>query len=145
MFDYKKLDEALDRNVVFFDKNAVRGEFTSRLAALMKQFAKSNRDINSKIYRWYVPISVIGAHIQANRIEAMDFPDSDIAKNFTRYNENMFGIEAIRQPEDIPEYYEKAGATWCGVQYGEDSKHDHVDIHLIIGETETGKYIIGSC
>lgn len=37
MFNYKKLERAVDRNVVYFDNDAKPGEFTMRHLAILKQ------------------------------------------------------------------------------------------------------------
>lgn len=138
MFDYNKLDEAMDRNIVFFDKDAARGEFTPNIFCKMSQYAVVNPDINARIYRLYLPAIIIEKHKEANLIESKEYPDSDTAKFLRRCNEFIFGIEAIPQPDDVIHHWDKQGG-YLGYCNG------HTDIHIVIGETVNGKYIVGSC
>lgn len=133
MYDYNKFLRAIDRNFVIYDQDAEAGKMTTHLFACMNQAARLTEGITSRIYKWYLPATVIKDFME----EPTDGSDA------TDYNKYIMGLEWEKQPKDL------FGGTKITNKKGKPLLQNAWllpgDKYYVIGETDNGEYIIGSC
>jgi hypothetical protein len=134
MYEVSKFVNGLDRNVVIYDADAPKGEMTARLFALMNITARHLDGVKCRIFKWHLPKVVIE--------EFMEKP-SVLFKDVSEYNKYIMGLEFEEQPDDLligTKLFAKNGEE---IDYKRWIQKD--DVHIIIGESDNGEYVIGSC
>ena len=134
MYKYEKFIRALDRNLILYDADAETGKFTTHLFACMNTAARHIEGVSSRIFKWHLPKEVIE--------DFMEKP-SRLFSDVTEYNRYVMGLEWEEQPEDL----------FCGIKLTDKEGKEiewnrwllKDDKYYIIGETDNGEYVIGSC
>jgi hypothetical protein len=106
--DWKKLAEAINRNVLVYDNEGAIGTITNRLHDLMT-------DVVSKRGYYY-------------------------AEGPQKIGNNI--VDILECDEEINKFYFEKEK--CNIAF-QTSHHPHNDVKLLIGLTDTGNYLLGSC
>lgn len=134
MYESEKFIRGINRNIVIYDADAEPGKFTPHLFACMNTAARHIEGITSRIFRWHLPRVIIE--------EFMEKPSS-LFHDVTQYNKYIMGLEWFEQPDDL------FGGVTLTTKKGEPIPQNAWilpdDKYYVIGETDNGEYVIGSC